>query len=163
MKKLLIAAAALSAAVSSPAFAQQASYTVNASVPQSCNAGSNGTIDFSQLNLTTDGFVASGQNASSAGSNVYCNGAAATLTLSTGNTITNTAYSADTSAFTKTLTFVTTAKIGTGPTLPEGTTTIGAVAGSLVVTASSISGFNNLRPYAGNYSGSLTVTLTPGA
>ncbi|MDF8335051.1 hypothetical protein [Novosphingobium cyanobacteriorum] len=165
MKKLLLAAASLGAVISTPALAAapSATYDVTASVPQSCNAGSNGTISFSTLTLNSDGTVASGQSASSTGTAVYCNGAAATLTLSTGNTITNSAYTADAGGFTKTLTFTTTAKIGSGATLNEGTTTIGAVAGNLVVTASSINGLSGARPYAGDYTGSLTVTLTPGA
>ena len=42
------------------------------------------------------------------------------------------------------------------------TQALGAKAGTLVVTASNLLANNSKRPYAGDYQGTVTVTLTPG-
>lgn len=163
MKKLLLAAASLGAVVSTPALAAptgSATYQVSASVAPTCNVGAGGTIAFGSLNLNDDGTVATGQNKSSGTQAVYCN-AASTLTISANNTISNGTAPADGGGFTKTLTFTTTAQIGSGSTLNEGANSVGPVAGDLVVTASAINGSGGARPYAGSYTGSLTVTLAP--
>jgi len=164
MKKLLVAAAALGAVASTPAMATaapSADYTVTGTVAPTCNAGSGGTITFGTIALASDGTLGTNADQSSTGVNVYCNGVNATLSLA-GHTIVNSPAPADTTDFTKTLSFTTTATVGGSSFTEANAQAFGAKAGSLVVTAASLSA-GGKRPYAGSYTGTITVTLSPGA
>lgn len=168
MKKLLLAAAALGAVASTPAMAttgdSTATYEVSGTVNASCNANTGGTIAFTTITTNSDGTLASGQSKTSGASAVYCNGVNSTITVS-GSSIVN-SVAADNAEFTGTLTFTPSAKIDGAAGIVNvgaGTTALGAKAGDLTVTAGSLTATGGKRPYAGAYTGNVTVTLSPAA
>ena len=158
MKKLLMGAVALAAMSTTPAFA--ADYQVQGTVNAACYANTGGTIDFTTIGINaTTGRLNPNQTASSGSSNVWCNGVNSTLSFSSTNNLTTTNTTSD-SNFTSTLTFTPSVKLN-NVDIATGTK-IGAQSGGLVVTAGNLSD-NGLMPVAGNYTGLITVTLTPAA
>jgi spore coat protein U-like protein len=167
MKTAIIGALALTLAAT-PAFGQATAnpavsqdFAVSGSVNARCTVGSTSPLAFGAINLNTDGTLASGQsrNATLA---IYCNGANTKLNVA-GSNIDNTSVAGEApSGFTKTLALASTASIG-GVTASLSDTSgvlLGAVAGDLTVSTGVLSA--SARPMAGNYTGTITVTLTPG-
>jgi hypothetical protein len=127
-------------------------------VTATCNY-SGGTIPFGTIGVNSDGTIASGQSASStAQTGFYCNGAGTTLDLA--HTAMTDGVTAP-SGFTSTIDFTPAVKVGgTDKKVGDGTgTALGAIAGSLVVDARTLTATGKLT--AGTYSGSVTLTLTP--
>jgi spore coat protein U-like protein len=155
---MMMAALAVSSLSATPALAQSASYTVSATVAASCGALTNGTIPFGTLGIGTDGTLTSGQSFSSGSQNVYCNGVNSTITV--GHTaMTTSAAATDAGGFTRTIDFTTSVNFA-GSTFGDGTTqALGAKTGTLVASANSLTA--TAKPYAGSYSGTISVTLSP--
>ena len=160
MKKLCMSFVAVAALMATPAMAADpsANYLVQGTVNAACYANTGGTVDFGTMSIdSTTGRLNGGTTASSSGSNVWCNGINSTLSFSSTGQLTTTNTTTDTN-FTSTLTFTPSVTLG-GSNVTNGAK-IGAKSGSLVVTASSLSDGGKL-PVAGDYSGLITVTLTP--
>lgn len=159
MKKIFVAAVIFTAMCALPAApAAAGDFTVTGSVTATCNY-SGGTIPFGTISVNSDGTIASGQSASStAQTGFYCNGAGTTLDLS--HTAMTDGVTAP-SGFTSTIDFTPAVKVGgTDKKVGDGTgTALGAIAGSLVVDARSLTATGKLT--AGTYSGNVTLTLTP--
>lgn len=158
MRKLLMAAVALTAMSATPAFAQSANFTVSGSVNAVCSF-TGGAISFPTITTNADGTIAASQSASSsAQAGFYCNGAGTTLTLA-HSALTNAATPG--SGFTSTIDYTPAAVVGgVDKQVGDGTNaTFGAQAGSLVVDARNLSATGKLM--AGSYSGAITLTLTP--
>ncbi|ANI79505.1 hypothetical protein [Sphingobium sp. EP60837] len=158
MKKILMAAVALTALGATPAMAAGV-FTVSGDVAATCGAISDGTITFSSGIATgTDGTLTSGQSQSSAPQNVYCNGAGSKITVAHTAMKIGDGTGAP-SNFTKTIDFTTDVNFA-GTHFGEGTSqTLGAMSGSLVVSANDLTA--SAKPLAGSYSGSITVTVSP--
>lgn len=159
LKKLFagtVGLVALSVLPAAPAAA--ADFTVTGAVTAACNY-SGGTIAFNTIAVNADGTIASSQTASStAQTGFYCNGAGTTLDLA--HTAMTDGVTAP-SGFTSTIDFTPAVKVGgTDKKVGDGTgTVLGAIAGSLVVDARTLTATGKLT--AGSYSGSITLTLTP--
>lgn len=164
MKTAIIGALALTLAAT-PAFGQAVSqplvtqdFAVSGSIDARCTVGSTSPLAFGQIALNADGTLASGQskNATLA---IYCNGAGSKLKIA-GASITNSVAAA--SGFTSSLALSPTATIGStvaGLADTNGVA-LGAVYGNLAVSTGNLAASD--RPMAGDYSGTITVTLTPG-
>ena len=160
MKKLLMAAVAVSALAASPAMA--ADFAVTGTVAPACGALTDKPIGFSTITTNSDGTLPGTQDASSAPQDVYCNDVNATITVASTQVLTAAAGTpADNSSFQRTITY-TADVLFAGTNFPVGATqTLGAKAGTMVVSANNLSA--TLRPYAAAYDGLITVTLAPGA
>jgi hypothetical protein len=169
MKKLMMAAVALTAMATVPATPAAATstgqdFTVSGTVNATCNY-SGGTIAFGTITTNADGTLPGTQDASStAQAGFYCNGAGTKLTLS-HSAMTTTATAA--TGFTSTINFTPAVIIGGVDSRVGDTTTdlsLGAIAGSLVVAARDLSTASATdKVMAGDYSGTITLTLTPAA
>lgn len=154
LSKAAVAFAALAALPAAPAAA--ASFTVTGTVTATCNY-SGGTIAFGTIGVQSDGTITGSQTASSsAQTGFYCNGASTTLDLA--HTAMTTAATPP-SGFTSTIDFTPAVKVGgVDKKVGDGTgTALGAIAGSLVVDARTLTATGKLM--AGSYSGSITLTL----
>ncbi len=163
MKKLLMAAVAVASIVATPAMAAAAAqYDVTATVNPVCGAVAGGTITFGTSVTNASGDIAASATApGTADSTAYCNGFNSTVT------VTHTAMALLSPPATLPSNFST--SINFTPVLtsnglntpisgdPSGVT-IGAFS-SLTVSAKTPT--SSARPFAGNYAGSITVTLTP--
>lgn len=163
MKKILMLALAVSAAAVTAAPAAAATYNVKANVTATCTAltGSATDLDFGTLTVAADGTLTGTHTKSSTQASVVCNGAATTMTVvSTPMTNAATAFDA---GFTNTINYTTAVTLAgftyTGPS-PQVT---GARSGLLTVTASALAPAGGLALVAGNYAGTITVTLAPSA
>lgn len=159
MKRLMIGAVALTALAATPALATAPSteFQVQGSVSAACFA-TGGTIDFGSMSINgSTGRLAPGQNASSTGSDAWCNGVNSTLSFTSTGKLTNLKTTDDT-AFTSELSFTPSVTLG-GNDVASGTK-IGAAYGSLVVKADGLSDGGKL-PVAGDYTGLISVTLSP--
>ena len=160
MKKILMAAVALTAVTATPAFAADtvATYSVSGNVDAICSANATGTIALGNLVDANGTLNVSTGSASDTGA--YCNGAGTTIQVAHASLTTGGAAAA---GFTNTLTF--TPKVTAGATVFTGdqgaATPLGSFSG-LTVEVTGLSAGSN-KPVAGNYSGSITVTLSPGA
>jgi len=155
MKRLLMAAVALVGLNAAPAMAED--FTVQGTVNAACSAITTSVINFGTIGISsTTGLLNPGQSASPTPTEVWCNGVNSTLSF-TGGSISN-GKGVNNANFTSTLTFTPSVTLG-GNDVPT-TTAIGAVKGSLVVTAGSLSASSKL-PTAGDYTGTITVTLAP--
>jgi hypothetical protein len=155
MKKLLMAAVAVSAIAATPAFA--ADFPITATVGASCGAITGSTIAFSAIATGADGTLTAGQSASSSSQAVYCNGAGSTITVTSTELLTSPGVVA--SGFTKTLGFTTDVNFagvhrGTGAAQA-----LGAVTGTLIVSANNLTA--SAKPQAGDYTGLIQVTVAP--
>ncbi|WP_176593725.1 hypothetical protein [Sphingobium sp. EM0848] len=162
MKKLMIGAIALAALNVAPAMAQQQDFAVSGSVSATCSAITTSAIGFGTIGISAStGKLNSGQSASSTATPIWCNGVASTLSFSgaNSNTIHNSKSTTD-AAFTSDLTYTPKVTLGGSPVTSGAT--IGAVAANLVVTADTLTSPGDKLPVAGDYSGTITVTLTPG-
>lgn len=164
MRKLLWGTAALALLQTAPAMAatgdQSTDFQISAAVGAACSAITTQPIAFGTLSIdSSTGRLTPSQTKSSDPTAVWCNGINSTLTFvgNNGSSITNTKTSSDT-AFTSTLTYTPSVMLK-GQPVASGAT-IGAIAGNLVVTAGSLSDGGKL-PVAGDYNGSITVTLSP--
>ena len=159
MKRFFVGAAGAAALVAiAAAPASATNFTVTGSVTPTCNY-SGGTIVFGTIAVNSDGTIATGQTASStAQAAFYCNGAGTTMDLS--HTAMTDGVTAP-SGFTSTIDFTPAVKVGgVDKKVGDGTgTALGAIAGSLVVDARTLTATGKLT--AGSYSGSITLTLTP--
>lgn len=159
MKKIFMAAVAFTALAVLPAVpTAAASFTVTGLVNSTCNY-TGGTIAFGTIAVNSDGTIASNQTASSsAQAAFYCNGAGTTLDLA--HTAMTDGVTAP-SGFTSSIDFTPAVKVGgVDKKVGDGTgTALGAIAGSLVVDARTLSATGKLT--AGSYSGSITLTLNP--
>ena len=161
MKKLFTAAMMITAASALWAVpAAAADYTVAGSVTATCSTPAGGTIAFNAIGVNPDGTIASGQSASSsAQTGFYCNGAGTTLALT--HTAMSDGVTPVPSGFTSSVDFTPAVKIG-GVDKQVGNGSgiaLGAIAGDLVIDARTLTATGKLT--AGNYSGSITLTLTP--
>lgn len=161
MKKLLMAAVALTALATVPAApaAAQAVFTVSGSVTPTCNY-TGGTINFNTIAIDpSTGLLVANQSASStAQTGFFCNGAGTTLAISHA-ALTNSTPAA--TGFTSTISFTPAVQIGNGTPYSgdQTATAFGAQAGNLVVSANSLTA--TAKPMAGTFGGSITLTLTP--
>jgi hypothetical protein len=160
MKKILMAAVAFAAISATPAMA--ATFTVGGTVAATCGALSNGSITFTGGILTsaTTGALTPSQSASSSSQAAFCNGVNSTMAIS-GATMTTAAAAADANGFTRTLGF--TPEVSFDGTVFSGVNAshaLGARSGAMIVSAKDLTAA--ALPYAGDYTGTITVTLTPG-
>lgn len=157
MKKILMAAVALTAMTATPTYAQ-AVFNVSGTVNATCSY-SGGTIAFGTIATNADGTITTGQSQSSAAqTGFYCNGAGTTLDLA-HTTLSNATPAA--SGFTNTIDYTPAVKVGgVDQQVGNGTgVAFGAQAGSLVVDARNLTATGKLM--AGSYAGTITLTLTP--
>lgn len=166
MKKLVLIALALGAAA--PAMAQNVNttFTVNGTVAGKCTIATGGTFAINGTGaISTDstGALTGTNTGTSAPVLATCNAAGAQINVSKVALVHSDATLTDTAFNTKTINFDAKATIG-GVDYAEGQDrALGVVNGNLTVTASNLSTSGGLRPYAGSYSGTITVTLKPGA
>jgi hypothetical protein len=164
VKKILMAAVALTAFGATPALAQEASFSVSGTVNAQCGAISNGTISFSgalDINAAT-GALNANQSASSSSQSVYCNGVNSKISVSS-TPLDNKSIGAatDTADFTRTINYTPEVDFA-GVVVNAGTAlSLGAKAGTMVVSAKNLTALGGKRPYAGDYSGTITVSLAP--
>jgi len=165
MKKLLLAAVALSA-FATPALADpQASWNVTGTVAAQCGAiaGNDADLAFGSLNINaSDGTLAANGSKSTTSQDVYCNGGSSTISVAATPMTNQTNTSAEDSNFTGTINYTTDVNFAGSHFGVGATQSLGAKAGTLVVTTSNLTANNSKRPYAGDYQGTVTVTLTPG-
>lgn len=157
MKKLLLAAVAVSAIAATPAMAAGTAtdYEFKGSVTEVCSTT---TATKSGFTIALDGTFAK-QTLSD--STAYCNGATTTASyVVTHLTNDDTGISAP-SGFTTTVPITAEVKAGTA-TVVAGGSTVGAFNG-LTVSATGDGVASGTKVMAGAYSGKITVTLTPGA
>lgn len=165
MKKLLVVALAASTLSAAPAMAQTVStYTVTGSVTSICSANATGTIAFGSLINASSGFLSATPQSAAADTGAFCNGAGTTVQVAHTNltNTTTTQMGAAPTGFTKTVTFTPKVVTSVGPLSDDQTagTALGAFNG-IAVTAENLSAAGN-KPLAGSYSGSITITLSPG-
>lgn len=164
MKRLLMGAVALAALHTAPAMAQSAQFTVNASVTAACGALTGQTLNIANaLNVDATGHLADSQSVSSTPQDVWCNGVNSKMTVAATPLTNQTTNAADTADFTRTINYTTDVLFAGTHFGPGNDQNLGATAGQMTVTASTLSAMNGKRPYAGAYNGTITVTLTPGA
>jgi spore coat protein U-like protein len=161
MKKLLMAAVAVSALATTPAFAADtvASYTVTGTVAAVCSANTSGSITFGALTDGTGTLTATSKDATT-DSGAYCNGLGSTITIAHSDLAHTTFTGTPATGFTKTVTFV--PEVDTGSVVTtgdQGPTVIGAFS-QMTVRAKDLNSGGS-KPLAGSYSGSITVTLSP--
>lgn len=167
MRKLLILAIpALLAA--SPAFAQSATGTVaiDGSVANRCLFTlPNATISLGEISLVSTGKLdpakVNGRTATLTG---WCNGTAATMTVTTTELTTPTTAAGFDSRVDYTGTAVANSVSGSDSSLTAGAgtpVTVGQFSGDVVVTLSAASSPTSALMTAGTYTGNVTVTLGP--
>jgi hypothetical protein len=163
MKKIITAAVAVSALSVSPAMAQTVStYTVTGSVASICSASLTGAIPFGSLINPSTGFLSATSATATADTGAFCNGAGTTVEIGHSDLTNTTSTGAAPTGFTKTVTF--TPKVETSVGTLSGNKTAGTSLGAfngITVTAENLSAGGN-KPLAGDYSGSITITLSPG-
>ena len=173
MKKLLMGAAALAAmSATTPAFAQatnevpqMANYAVTGFINASCGNATGTPLQFGQLQIDPTGRLIPPPLTQSV-NNTYCNGV--NSSLSVASTPMTTAATPPSASFTNTLDYD--AVVSFGPANltvnsnpgTQQTATVGAFVGPLTVQATNVTTRGNTLPLAGDYSGTITVTLTPG-
>ena len=164
MKKILMAALTASALSATPAMAQTATYAVTGSVASVCSASATGTIAFGSLISSVTGFLTATSQPATADSGAFCNGAGTTVQVGHNDLVntTTTQSGAAPTGFTNTVTF--TPKVVTSNKTFNNNQALGTLIGAfngLTVTAENLSAGGD-KPLAGSYSGSITITLSPG-
>ncbi|GAA0647710.1 hypothetical protein [Brevundimonas lenta] len=167
MKRIALAATALSL-IAAPAFAGDV--TVNASVTAVCSvANPSQTLDIGEIAVDANGDVAS-QSSTHHFGNIWCNGSSNTITVSV-EPLENAQAVVDTYSFTNQVEFqLTTSNPGlpmtwhtvSNPTvtvtdIPAFETGTGAYDQFTITTVA-----GSKRPIAGDYSGAIRLTITPG-
>jgi len=162
MKKILMAAVALATLGATPAMAADsvAVYTVTGTVGAICSANTTGTIAFGNLVDSTGTLNATTKEASDTGA--YCNGVGTTVKVAHANLTKKNYTDTPPSGFVSVVSFV--PEIVAGATTLTGDqasgTSLGAFSG-LTVRATAPSVTTGTKPLAGDYEGSITVTLSP--
>lgn len=161
MKKLLMGAVALASIQAAPAMAQQASLDVTGTVASKCSTFSLSNIAFSAISTNNATGVATGGDVttSTASAAVWCNKAGASVSYSHTPMLAQN-VTAPSAAFTNTVDFTPTVKLGL-QTIAGAGTTVDVVAANLTVNATTNP--TTAIPVADSYLGTITVTLTPGA
>jgi len=164
MKKLLMGAAALAAMSTTPAFATDpgASYTVTGTVNATCYAGSGGTVAFGTIQIdSTTGKLPGSQDASTTTDNLWCNGVNSTLSFHSDGKLSTATPVSDTTNFTNSLDFTPSVSLaGHSAAASDTPVALGATYGTLTVKAEDL--HSTKIPVAANdYSGTITVTLSP--
>lgn len=157
MKKILMAAVALTALGATPAMA--ADFAVSGSVEASCGSIGDKPIAFDAILTNADGTLKTGQSKSSDGQSVYCNGSNSTISVSHAALKIGDGSGAPTN-FTKTINFTTEVDFAGSKFTDGAGLNLGAKSGILTVTAKDLSA--DAKPLAGSYTGSITVTVSPG-
>jgi hypothetical protein len=138
---------------------------VTGNVGAICSAQATGTIAFGNLVDTSGTLNATAKEASDTGA--YCNGAGTTVKVAHVDLTHKTFSGTVPAGFVKVVSFVPEITVGSGATAVTATgdkataTALGAFSG-LTVKATQPSVASG-KPLAGDYEGSITVTLTPGA
>lgn len=159
MKKILMAAVAFTAITATPALAQSSgTFTVSGSIAGQCGGLGAGLIQFNQIATAANGQVSDNRSLQSTAQNVFCNAGGSTISIEKNNMTNNTVVT-DTTNFTNTISYDAAVTIG-GTPYSNGAVNI--LSGNLVVTASNLSSGGKI-PVSGAYSGTVVVTLTPGA
>jgi len=157
MKKLLMAAVAVSALATTPAMAATtANYDVTGTVAAACSITGSGTLAFGALATGATNAAASTQT--STDSAAYCNQAATTVTV-TKSDLTTSPGAAVPTGFTNTVVF--TPKIETQDKTLNDVQSAGTLIGAFnlfKVSATTTAPTANL--VAGDYTGSITITLS---
>ncbi|HKY82628.1 MAG TPA: hypothetical protein VJM09_14275 [Sphingobium sp.] len=162
MKKILMAAVALTALGATPAMAADsvAVYTVTGNVGAICSANTTGTIAFGNLVDSTGTLDATTKQASDTGA--YCNGVGTTIQVAHADLSKKNYTGTPPAGFVSVVSF--TPEIVAGAVTVTGDkssgTSLGAFSG-LVVKATAPNVAAGTKPLAGDYEGSITVTLTP--
>lgn len=81
MKKLLMAAIAVTSIAATPAMAADAAYTVDATVAPTCTIAATGTLSFGALTSTATSFSAATSNPTYTDTTAYCNQASTKITV----------------------------------------------------------------------------------
>ena len=161
MKKILMAAVAITAIYATPAMSNTVSYDVTGTVGATCSAlpakSAANTVKFGTIGTDLAG-KAVATAATSFDITFFCNGSNASVAYSADNAgkMTN-AAGANNSTYTNVITFSPDVKYNaaaftSGGTVTSGTLTIGANSNATTLIASS-----------GDYLGAISVTLTPGS
>lgn len=160
MKYVTSALAATTMAMTvTPASAQQTStFTVTGNVAASCGAIGNDTIAIGQIGIGTDGTLNTGQSKSTGSSNVWCNGLNTKIKVSHTALLTGDTSPAP-SGFTKKIDYTPNVSFA-GTNFGDGEVTLGAKTGAMIVSANNLTAADG-KPLAGDYSGAITVVLTP--
>lgn len=160
MKKILMAAVAFTAITATPALAQSSgTFTVSGSIAGQCGGLGAGLIQFNQIATAANGQVSDNRSLQSTAQNVFCNAGGSTISIIKNNMTNNTVVT-DTTNFTNTISYDAAVTIGGTPYANNDAVNI--LSGNLVVTASNLSSGGKI-PVSGAYSGTVVVTLTPGA
>ncbi|WP_375196707.1 hypothetical protein [Sphingobium sp.] len=165
MKKLLMGAVALATMQAAPVLAQtgqaqSVTIDVTGTVGSKCSTFSLNPISFSTISTSNStGFATGGDSAATATASVWCNKAGAKVSFEhvamKANNVTP-----PNASFTDTVDFTPAVKLGATDIAAAGTT-VGIVADTLSVTASTNA--TTAIPVADSYTGTIKVTLTPGA
>jgi hypothetical protein len=143
-----------------------ANVVINGSVDLLCGGAGLTTIplDLSATNLAdSNGFVNDNAyvNKQVTTPEIFCNGVNSTAAVTHVN-LTDSAASGVQAPFTSVITFVPQVTIGSHTITGDGSTAVGLYDGTVTVTLLTGGPANtNLRPVAGNYAGSVSVTFTP--
>lgn len=168
MRKLLMAAVALTAVTAAPAFAAPtvANYTVSGDVTAVCAATATGAIPFGSL---TDGNgTLNATDKETSDTTAYCNGGGTKVQIGHVDLTHKTFTGTPPTGFVKVVSFTPEVAFGSGTGAVTKTgdqasgTSLAAFSG-MVVRAKGPSVTSGTKPLAGDYEGSITVTLTPGA
>ncbi|WP_152639820.1 hypothetical protein [Sphingobium bisphenolivorans] len=164
MKKMLLAAAAASAVLATPAMAAEtATYDVTGSVAAVCAVSTGSAVSFSSLTDNT-GVLNATTTDEATDAAAYCNGSASTVKVEhvalkrQVNNADDTA--APPSPFVNQVDFTPVVTIGSTTYSSSTATLVGAFSG-LKVKAITPTTTGNAKPLAGSYKGSITVTLSP--
>ena len=158
MKKTLMAAVALTAFGATPAMASD-TFTVSGSVAPTCSAVADKSLAFNGLSVdSATGILNDTRSVSSEAQYVFCNGSNAKIAIAKTNL--SNATAAPSASFTNVISYDAEVKIA--DTVLGDDNDSAFIAGNLVVKASNLSSAGKI-PVAGAYSGTVTVTLTPGA
>ena len=171
MNKIIPIMAGIVAISASPALAagDTKEYPVTASVAAKCTAqtGSTNELDFGALTTNADGTLSGSYTKSFSKAAFVCNGAATTIDA-TATPMTN-AVTPTSSDFTDTINYGVKIELGdyTGTFETTGSgiagATLGEQAGTLKVTADSLAPASSKALIAGDYTGAITITITPAA
>jgi hypothetical protein len=163
MKKLACGIAMLAMSAATPALAatgdQTATWDVTGSVTAACGAITGSLLDFDTLNVDATGHLSDTRTIASASQPAWCNGITSTLTYSHA-ALSNSKTVTDTANYTNVIDFTPIIEIGASPVASGAT--VHEFADGLVVKASALAPTGGKRPLAGDYAGTITVTLTPG-
>lgn len=157
MKKLLMAAVAVTSIAATPAMAAGTSYDVAASVAPTCSISGAGAskIDFGLLTGSGGTFTAANSSPSVTDTNAYCNQAGTTVDI----THTNLSTAHTSTGFASGVTFTPSISTAEHPTAISGDGTGYALGAFTTLTVAAAATAPTSPLVAGAYTGSITVTL----